>query len=211
MTDPTDKTDAKEGKRRLLKTLVAGGGVYSAVKLMPESWTKPVVESTLLPAHAQASIAGGGASPFGPFAAGGGLVLRGRDYTPGPSEAEFAQSPAEQDADNEMDDFFVSTRELVDEPLLDYFFPAAHASSCASNVTCMVDFYAQVDSSTFNLCVTGDINGCAVSPVDSPTSPTSATTPMFVKDTGGGPNDIIVIGCFHGPEKQETFQWTISW
>lgn len=41
-----------EGRRKALKRLILGGGVLAS---MPDRWTKPVVESVLLPAHAQAS------------------------------------------------------------------------------------------------------------------------------------------------------------
>ena len=42
-----------ESRRRLLKQLAAGGGVAVTAKSLPESWTKPVVNSVLLPAHAR--------------------------------------------------------------------------------------------------------------------------------------------------------------
>lgn len=45
------------GKRRkLLKTIAAGSGAIFAGGLLPESWTKPVVNSVVLPAHAQTSV-----------------------------------------------------------------------------------------------------------------------------------------------------------
>lgn len=42
-------------RRRLLKSIAAGGGAVLAGKSLPESWTNPVVESVLMPAHAQTS------------------------------------------------------------------------------------------------------------------------------------------------------------
>jgi len=42
-------------RRKLLKSLAAGSGAVIAGKSLPESWTKPVVDSVLLPAHAQTS------------------------------------------------------------------------------------------------------------------------------------------------------------
>jgi hypothetical protein len=52
------KTDAGKGvqgsRRRALKALVAGSALGSA-SLLPERWLKPVVESVIVPAHAQLS------------------------------------------------------------------------------------------------------------------------------------------------------------
>ena len=48
-------TNAPEGRRRLLKALAVGGGAVVVGNSLPASWTKPVIESVVLPAHAQAS------------------------------------------------------------------------------------------------------------------------------------------------------------
>ena len=42
----------KSNRRKLLKSIAAGGGAVVAGKSLPESWTKPVVDSVLLPVHA---------------------------------------------------------------------------------------------------------------------------------------------------------------
>jgi|GEM_PF-6921040 len=44
-----------KGRCKLLKSIVAGSGVIVAGKSLPENWSKPVVDSVLLPAHAQAT------------------------------------------------------------------------------------------------------------------------------------------------------------
>ncbi|GMR05650.1 MAG: hypothetical protein BMS9Abin25_0225 [Gammaproteobacteria bacterium] len=44
-----------ESRRKLLKFLAAGSGVVVAGKQLPESWSRPVVDSVLLPVHAQTS------------------------------------------------------------------------------------------------------------------------------------------------------------
>lgn len=47
------------GRRKLLKSIVAGSGVVISGKSLPDSWIRPVVDSVMLPAHAQTSqIAG---------------------------------------------------------------------------------------------------------------------------------------------------------
>jgi len=46
---------SNENRRKLLKSLAIGSGAVIAGKSLPENWTKPVVSSVLLPAHAQTS------------------------------------------------------------------------------------------------------------------------------------------------------------
>ena len=54
----SSKTDRpSRDRRKLLKTLTAGGGAALVGKVAPEQWTKPIVDSVLLPAHAQVTPA----------------------------------------------------------------------------------------------------------------------------------------------------------
>jgi hypothetical protein len=50
----TDKK-SNESRRKLLKSIAAGSGAVIAGKSLPENWTRPVVDSVMLPAHAQTS------------------------------------------------------------------------------------------------------------------------------------------------------------
>jgi len=52
-------TDKKSGesRRKLLKSIAVGSGAIVAGKSLPDKWTAPVVDSVLLPAHAQTSPA----------------------------------------------------------------------------------------------------------------------------------------------------------
>jgi hypothetical protein len=43
-------------RRKLLKGMVAGGSGVSALVVIPERWTSPIVNSVILPAHAETSI-----------------------------------------------------------------------------------------------------------------------------------------------------------
>ena len=53
----SDKKDKKAiSRRKLLKGLAAGGGAVIAGKSLPESWSRPVVDSVMLPAHAITSL-----------------------------------------------------------------------------------------------------------------------------------------------------------
>ena len=50
----TDKK-TQEKRRKLLKAVAAAGGAVVAGKTLPETWSRPAVESVVLPAHAQTS------------------------------------------------------------------------------------------------------------------------------------------------------------
>jgi len=52
----TDKKSS-ESRRKLLKSIAAGSGAVVAGKSLPDKWTAPVVDSVMLPAHAQTSPA----------------------------------------------------------------------------------------------------------------------------------------------------------
>ncbi|MCK5359983.1 MAG: hypothetical protein KAJ95_05120, partial [Gammaproteobacteria bacterium] len=43
------------GRRKLLTILGKGGAVLGAACALPETWVKPLITSTVLPAHAQTS------------------------------------------------------------------------------------------------------------------------------------------------------------
>ena len=48
-------SESNKGRRKLLKSIAAGSGAVIAGKSLPESWSKPVVDSVILPVHAQTS------------------------------------------------------------------------------------------------------------------------------------------------------------
>ena len=52
----TDGNSKKQNRRKLLKSVAAGGGAIIAGKTLPENWVRPAVESVVLPAHAQTSL-----------------------------------------------------------------------------------------------------------------------------------------------------------
>lgn len=43
-------------RRRILRYLAAGGGLGTSAALVPATWTKPLVKTVVLPAHAQTSV-----------------------------------------------------------------------------------------------------------------------------------------------------------
>lgn len=44
---------SNDSRRKLLKSLAAGSGAVVAGKGLPESWSKPIVDAVMLPAHAE--------------------------------------------------------------------------------------------------------------------------------------------------------------
>lgn len=48
---------SNDSRRKLLKSLAAGSGAVVAGKSLPESWSKPVINSVMLPAHAETTDA----------------------------------------------------------------------------------------------------------------------------------------------------------
>jgi hypothetical protein len=89
---PSPGGDAGDARRRLVKALVGSGSILAAGKMLPEEWTRPVVESVVLPAHAQATgtVAGlfsGDLEILGPGPAAS-------NPAPGSSILDFFVSPA---------------------------------------------------------------------------------------------------------------------
>lgn len=83
-------TDSKSaGRRKLLKSVVAGGGAVTVAKMLPDQWARPVVDSVMLPSHATTSM-----SPFGPF------------YTVRAAMIEPSVQMAEQGFSEELLEFF---------------------------------------------------------------------------------------------------------
>jgi len=50
-----ENNKSNKSRRKLLKSLSAGGGALVVGKSLPESWSRPVVDSVMLSAHAQTS------------------------------------------------------------------------------------------------------------------------------------------------------------
>ncbi|MDA9981506.1 twin-arginine translocation signal domain-containing protein [Gammaproteobacteria bacterium] len=46
------KKQTTDARRRLIKSLAAGGGVLTTGAMVPNTWVKPVVDSVIMPAHA---------------------------------------------------------------------------------------------------------------------------------------------------------------
>jgi hypothetical protein len=96
--------ESRDPRRKLLKKLAAGGVVGAA---LPAVWSRPVIDSVLLPAHAQttgagAIVGGGGGGGTGPGPApsrstGGDLI-------------DFFINPAQAGEGSELDSYCVEIR-----------------------------------------------------------------------------------------------------
>lgn len=49
------KNKLLSSRRRLLKSLLVGGGILTTAPSLPRAWVRPVVQAVVLPAHAQTS------------------------------------------------------------------------------------------------------------------------------------------------------------
>lgn len=52
---PGTRSPGLLARRRLLKSITLGGGMATAVRAVPQSWRQPVIDSVVLPVHAQTS------------------------------------------------------------------------------------------------------------------------------------------------------------
>ena len=77
--DSEDIQTDSPSKRETLRKLILAGGVVATADMIPDKWSKPVIESFILPAHAQASPvdSGGGGDLSGGGGGGGGGDLSG--------------------------------------------------------------------------------------------------------------------------------------
>ena len=55
----TSGESSVEERRKTLRKLLVGGGVLGAAGSLPDTWSKPLVDSVLLPAHANTSATPG--------------------------------------------------------------------------------------------------------------------------------------------------------
>jgi hypothetical protein len=97
----TKETASEASRRKLLKNLAAGGVVGAA---LPAVWSKPVIDSVILPAHAQTTgpgviVGGGGGGGTGPGPAPSG--------SPGRDLIDFFVSPAQAGEDLDVEPCFV--------------------------------------------------------------------------------------------------------
>lgn len=109
--NPVSAENKDDNRRKLLKSVVAAGGAATVGKMLPENWARPVVDTVMLPSHAQTSTI----SPLGSFASSG-LI-----------------SSVEEEETQLADQGF-------SEELLEFFAPAAHAAGPSFSVLTLMRF-----------------------------------------------------------------------
>lgn len=67
-------TESVEERRRRLKQILAGGGMFVGAAAMQKEWSKPVIDSVILPVHAQTSTLNGAFTAAADVSADPGLL-----------------------------------------------------------------------------------------------------------------------------------------
>jgi hypothetical protein len=127
----SDKNN-KTGRRAAVKSIATGAGVVAAAGSL-DKWGKPIIDSVMVPAHAQMSVTPGA----GPFSVSNATVA-----------ATFESKTSELIAD-----------ESISEELLEFFLPSANARSEYCDVNCSIDVNATFDDTIVYFCIDGPTTG----------------------------------------------------
>lgn len=132
--DSNSSTDDKNlGRRKIVKSLVAGGGVIGAASTV-DKWAKPVVNSLTLPVHAQTTQA----DPLGSHSV---------------SDHAIAMNT------NNSFDEMIADESLSDE-LLEFFLPSANAGyGFCHPANCSIDIDATFSGTKARFCLSGATTG----------------------------------------------------
>lgn len=188
--------DSGEERRKALRSILVGGGAITAAATS-DKWAKPVIDSLVLPAHAQMSpdtmtddmtdpmpVN----NPVGDFSNGGATTL----FVPSSSRG------SELLAD-----------ESISEELLEFFIPAAQAGMessggfCGPN--CSVEINATFSSTKADFCVAGIPSGYVLTSVTTPVSGIPSMDNGF--SLSEGPNELNVLG---GTFNDGTGNWDLD-
>ena len=182
------KTNKKTNARRaILKSMAAGGGAIAAGKMVPEKWTQPVIESVVLPAHAQTSP---GDVPTFPGLSGlysGNTVIAGL-------------------GGNGLNGVLVAESKGINKRILDYMVPAAYAGINADDVTGdYCNSGSDADIAFFVDAATGEVKICISFPKGGGGTWVSQGTSTL---TAGGIADTNVRILSFGPSSSVFFRLT---
>lgn len=127
--------NSSESRRKLLKSIAAGSGAVVAGKSLPENWVRPVVDSVVLPAHAQAT----GGAPT----SDGSTTLR-RLTSSGVITNPNVMAPA------------TGSRVAEKPDILEILVPSAHAAACAVEGQCGSVSFTSTNNGTLTVTNVGD-------------------------------------------------------
>ena len=148
--DSNSSTDDKNlGRRKIVKSLIAGGGVIGAASTV-DKWAKPVVSSLTLPAHAQTTEVD--ADPLGNFFILDRLIVT--------------------NSNNTFDEMLAD--ESMSEELLEFFLPSANAGPSCQIGNCSIDIDATFTGTDAYFCLAVDgsnlTDQTTINPNDTPPS-----------------------------------------
>ncbi|GJL82536.1 MAG: hypothetical protein DHS20C01_21700 [marine bacterium B5-7] len=127
-------------RRKLIKALTIGGVAAGTAKL-PEQWAKPVVESIVLPAHAQTTQP---EAPPGPDLGDGYFLAQGSGIAlqqPDDSILDYFARPAHAQDDIDADQFVVGCVSLKDGKL---YIDSLYNDITGDGVFCLLDNLMEV-------------------------------------------------------------------
>lgn len=123
-------------RRAVVKSIATGAGVVAAAG-NTDKWSKPIVNSVMIPAHAQAS------NPTAPLAVGTFSV----------TNASIATTTT-----NSMTSELIAD-ESISEELLEFFLPSAHANKYHCNTSCIINMNASITDTQALFCIDGKTTG----------------------------------------------------
>lgn len=158
-------TTTNKSRRTLLKSIAAGGGAVVAGKSLPDTWKKPVIDSVMLPAHAQTS----GEFFSGLYSTQNSFITRA-DGTGSGSPAQVAKG--------------------LGRRLLDWVVPAAHADHvlaaiCANEYNLVFEIPPGSGTRTVQICVDTSQSRTSATTSITGNSLSNVTIPLL-ESTGGG-------------------------
>lgn len=137
----------KDKRRKVLKSIVAGGGIVTAASTT-DKWTEPVIKSLVLPAHAQTSDVSDTDASATTMAPTTMAPTTTADPT---GNFTSVMSVSLNGSFDESQNAFAKD-ESISEELLEFFLPSANAVSCGMD--CDVQINATVRTSEASFCTT---------------------------------------------------------
>lgn len=174
-------------RRRLLKAITAGGGLFS-LSQVPNNWTTPVVERVLLPTHAQTTSPA--RDPDEPETIAG--TIRISAFVDGLSDL-YLQGNTARWQHREYEAPGLTTINGVDWTPIFPGSPPHNFCNCSSDTFTAVSPALPTSDMTLNLSVISVRSGASVQIVQQPTFANSYEAIVSFDDTSPGGADTLVV------------------